>query len=44
MYIHMPDNGDALELAELWHGMMREVWPDMTPLPLVRQVDQPGLF
>ena len=44
MYIHMPDNGEALALAELWHGMLREVMPELTPLPLGRQVDQPGLF
>lgn len=44
MYIHMPDNGDALALAELWHGMLQEVMPELEPLPLGRQVDQPGLF
>lgn len=44
MYIHMPDNGDALALAELWHGMLAEQWPELEALPLVRQVDQPGLF
>lgn len=44
MFIHMPDNGDALALADLWHGMLQDVMPDLAPLPLGRQVDQPGLF
>lgn len=44
MYIHMPDNGDALALAELWHEMLGDVMPDLAPLPLVKQMDQPGLF
>lgn len=44
MFIHMPDNGDALALAELWHGMLQEKIPDLAPLPLGKQVDQPGLF
>ena len=44
MFIHMPDNGDALALAELWHGMLQEKIPDLAPLPMGKQVDQPGLF
>ncbi len=44
MYIHMPDNGHALALAELWHGMLQEVMPDLDSLPLEREVNQPGLF
>lgn len=47
MFIHMPDNGDALALAELWQGMLAARLPGLEALPLVRQVrqvDQPGLF
>ncbi|WP_417216363.1 DUF72 domain-containing protein [Alcanivorax sp.] len=43
-FIHMPDNGDALALAALWHEMLTERLPWLTPLPLGRQVSQPGLF
>lgn len=44
VFIHMPDNGDALALAALWHEMLTERLPWLTPLPLGRQVSQPGLF
>jgi len=44
MFIHMPDNGDALALAALWHEMLTERLPWLAPLPLGRQVSQPGLF
>jgi hypothetical protein len=40
----MPDNGDALALAALWHGMLMERLPGLAPLALGQQVDQPGLF
>jgi uncharacterized protein YecE (DUF72 family) len=44
VFIHMPDNGDALALAALWHEMLTERLPWLAPLPLGRQVSQPGLF
>ena len=43
-FIHMPDNGDALALTALWHGMLAERLPGLAPLALARQVKQPGLF
>ena len=44
VFIHMPDNGDALALAALWHEMLAERLPWLTPLALGQQVSQPGLF
>ena len=44
VFIHMPDNGDALALAALWHDMLAERLPGLAPLALGRQVKQPGLF
>ena len=44
VFIHMPDNGDALALAALWHDMLAERLPWLTSLPLGQQVSQPGLF
>lgn len=44
LFIHMPDNGDALALTALWHGMLAERLPGLAPLALARQVKQPGLF
>lgn len=44
MFIHMPDNGDALALAALWHGMLTERVPGLAPLALEQQASQPGLF
>lgn len=35
MLIHMPDNAEALALAQQWHEMLRQVLPAMPPLPLV---------
>ena len=44
MFIHMPDNGDALALAEMWHEMLQGSLPALAGLPLGPEVDQPGLF
>ena len=44
LFVHMPDNGDALALAALWHDMLAERLPGLAPLALGRQVEQPGLF
>jgi hypothetical protein len=40
----MPDNGDALALAALWHDMLAERLPGLAKLALGRQVKQPRLF
>ncbi|MGJ3257395.1 MAG: DUF72 domain-containing protein [Alcanivorax sp.] len=44
LFIHMPDNGDALALAALWHAMLAEHVQGLAPLAMGQQVDQPGLF
>ena len=44
MFIHMPDNGQALSLVQLWQGLLREKVPELPELGLADQVDQPGLF
>ena len=43
MFIHMPDNGQALSLVQLWQGLLREKVPELPELGLADQVDQPGL-
>ena len=44
LFVHMPDNGNALALAALWHDMLAERLPGLAPLALGQQVTQPGLF
>lgn len=44
MFIHMPDNGDALHLAALWSEMLGQRLPGAEALPLVTEQPQLGLL
>lgn len=44
VFMHMPDNGEALQLAELWTDLLSERVPRLPALGLETWPDQPGLF
>lgn len=44
IFLHMPDNGDALALATLWRDLLNEHRPDTEPLALEGTQPQMGLF
>lgn len=44
VFMHMPDNGDALALAGLWNELLRERIHDVRPLKLKENEAQIGLF
>lgn len=44
VFMHMPDNGDALALAQLWSKLLQERLPQVAALDLAAQRPQLGLF
>ena len=44
VFMHMPDNGDALALAQLWSKLLHERLPQIAALDLAAQRPQLGLF
>ena len=44
VFMHMPDNGDALSLAALWSELLNERVPEVETLPLTQKPPQLGLF
>lgn len=44
VFIHMPDNGDALSLALLWHELLQGRVEGLPDLPIDPMQAQPGLF
>lgn len=44
VFMHMPDNGHAVELAALWTELLREKLPELEPLPVELSTPQIGLF
>ena len=44
LFIHMPDNGDALSLALLWHELLQVRVEGLPDLPIDTMQAQPGLF
>jgi uncharacterized protein YecE (DUF72 family) len=44
VFVHTPDNVDALVLARLFHDQVRAVVPDLAPLPTPIEVAPPTLF
>lgn len=44
VFMHMPDNGDALQLAMLWSDLLHQRLPSVEPLPLITEQPQLGLF
>ncbi|WP_288129556.1 DUF72 domain-containing protein [Microbulbifer sp.] len=44
VFIHMPDNGDAVSLAQVWQSMLLEKLPGAGALALDTQRPQMGLF
>lgn len=44
VFMHMPDNGDALSLASLWSTLLNERLPQADTLDLVDDTSQMGLF
>ncbi len=44
IFMHMPDNGDALALAALWSELLRDRLPDVAGLELNNHHPQIGLF
>jgi uncharacterized protein YecE (DUF72 family) len=44
VFVHTPDNVDALVLARLFHDQVRAAVPDLAPLPTPAEVAPPTLF
>jgi uncharacterized protein YecE (DUF72 family) len=44
VFMHMPDNGDALALAQLWSRLLHKRLPQIAALNLAAQRPQLGLF
>ncbi|TYK43127.1 DUF72 domain-containing protein [Actinomadura decatromicini] len=44
IFIHTPDNSEALPLARRFHDEVREQLPSLTPLPEPEQIGPPTLF
>ena len=44
VFMHMPDNGDALALAQLWSKLLQKRLPQVAALDLAAQRPQIGLF
>ena len=44
VFMHMPDNGHAVELAALWTELLREKIPELEALPVELTTPQIGLF
>ena len=44
VFMHMPDNGHAVELAALWTELLREKLPELEALPVELTTPQIGLF
>lgn len=44
IFMHMPDNGDALALAALWHELLGERVPELADLAINTEPPQIGLF
>ncbi|PVY70034.1 uncharacterized protein YecE (DUF72 family) [Tamilnaduibacter salinus] len=44
VFMHMPDNGDAVSLARLWSELLHERMPALAPLNLAQHQPQIGLF
>lgn len=44
VFMHMPDNGDALALAQLWSRLLQDRLPQVAALDLAAQRPQFGLF
>ena len=44
VFMHMPDNGDALSLAKLWTDLLHAQYPQVKPLELCDHQPQIGLF
>jgi uncharacterized protein YecE (DUF72 family) len=44
VFVHTPDNVDALVLARLFHEQVRALAPDVAPLPVPAEVAPPTLF
>jgi len=44
VFMHMPDNNHAIELACLWTELLQEHLPELGPLPVTTSTPQIGLF
>jgi uncharacterized protein YecE (DUF72 family) len=44
VFLHTPDNAEALNLARRFHSDVRELVPDLDPLPEPVELDPPTLF
>lgn len=44
VFIHTPDNAEALDLARRFHDQVREQVPELTPLPEPMPAEPPTLF